>query len=185
MYMYKIPKNTCTCLGTMSIDLYMYMYYNIDIKGTQKGATQMKKITNIRKSVCIMANELKKAGYTLSQAFKKAWRRVKLQMTIRAAGTTFENRQERLEFLKRFPVENLKVTLKREEGNPFDRNAIQIIVHIPEINRRTVIGYVPRKLARELSRVIDAGVRVEAKLLEIIGGYSFKESLGALIKITI
>ena len=112
----------------------------------------MKKITSIRKSVCIMANELKKAGYTLSQAFKKAWKRVKLQMVIRAAGTTFENRQERLEFLKRFPVENLKVTLKREEGNPFDRNAIQIIVHIPEINRRTVIGYVPRKLARELSR---------------------------------
>ena len=86
----------------------------------------MKKITNIRKSVCIMANELKKAGYTLSQAFKKAWRRVKLQMTIRAAGTTFENRQERLEFLKRFPVENLKVTLKREEGNPFDLSLIHI-----------------------------------------------------------
>lgn len=145
----------------------------------------MKKITNIRKSVCIMANELKKAGYTLSQAFKKAWRRVKLQMVVRVAGTTFENRQERLEFLKQFPVENLKVTLKREERNPFDRNAIQIIVHIPEINRKTVIGYVPRGLARELSRVIDAGVRVEAKLLEIIGGYSFKESLGALIKITI
>lgn len=145
----------------------------------------MKKITNIRKSVCIMANELKKAGYTLSQAFKKAWRRVKLQMTIRAAGTTFENRQERLEFLKRFPVENLKVTLKREEGNPFDRNAIQIIVHIPDQQKNRDWIDVPRKLARELSRVIDAGVRVEAKLLEIIGGYSFKESLGALIKITI
>ena len=29
----------------------------------------MKQITNIRKSVCIMANELKKAGYSLSEAF--------------------------------------------------------------------------------------------------------------------
>lgn len=69
----------------------------------------MKKITNIRKSVCIMANELKKAGYTLSQAFKKAWRRVKLQMVVKVAGTTFENRQERLQFLKLFQIETLKV----------------------------------------------------------------------------
>lgn len=104
----------------------------------------MKKITNIRKSVYIMANELKKAGDTLSQAFKKAWRRVKLQIVVKVSGTTFENRQERLKFLKQFPFENLKVTLKREEGNPFYHNAIQIIVHIPEINSKTVIGYVPR-----------------------------------------
>lgn len=41
-----------------------------------------------------MANELKKAGYSLSQAFKTAWKRVKLSMTIRAAGTIFGNRQE-------------------------------------------------------------------------------------------
>jgi hypothetical protein len=31
----------------------------------------MKQITNIRKAVCIMANELKKAGYSLSEAFKR------------------------------------------------------------------------------------------------------------------
>lgn len=36
-----------------------------------------------------MANELKKAGYSLSQAFKKAWKRVKLSMTIKAACTNF------------------------------------------------------------------------------------------------
>lgn len=85
----------------------------------------MKKITNIRKSVCIMANELKKAGYTLSQAFKKAWRRVKLQMTIRAAGTTFENRQERLEFLKQFPVENLKVRYQTVNVGHCTRSALK------------------------------------------------------------
>lgn len=36
----------------------------------------MKKITNIRKAVCIMANQLKKADYSLSEIFKKAWRHV-------------------------------------------------------------------------------------------------------------
>lgn len=51
----------------------------------------MKQITKIRKAVCIMANELKRSGYSLSQAFKKAWKRAKLSMIIRAAGTTFEN----------------------------------------------------------------------------------------------
>ena len=43
----------------------------------------MKQITNIRKAVCIMANQLKKAGYSLSEAFKKSWRRVKLSMTVK------------------------------------------------------------------------------------------------------
>lgn len=60
----------------------------------------MKQRTKTRKAVCAMANELRKAGHSLFQAFKKASSRVKLSMTIRAAGTTFENRQERLGFLK-------------------------------------------------------------------------------------
>ena len=145
----------------------------------------MKKITNIRKAVCVMANQLKKAGYALSEAFKKAWRRVKLTMTIRAAGTTFENRQERLQFLKQFQPEDLSITLEREPGNKFDSNAIQIVVHIKPISRKTVIGYVPRGLAKELAKVMDAGIHAAASLVQIIGGYSYKESLGALINITI
>ena len=145
----------------------------------------MKKITNIRKAVCVMANQLKKSGYTLSEAFKKAWRRVKLTMTIRAAGTTFENRQERLQFLKQFQPEDLSITLEREPGNRFDSNAIQIVVHIKPISRRAIIGYVPRGLAKELAKVMDAGIHAAATLVQIIGGYSYKESLGALINITI
>ena len=66
----------------------------------------MKQFTKVRKSVCAMANQLRKAGYSLKEAFKKAWQRVKLSMTIRAAGTTFENRQERLQLLQQFKPEN-------------------------------------------------------------------------------
>ena len=145
----------------------------------------MKQITKTRKAVCAMANELKKAGYSLSQAFRKAWRRIKLSMTIRAAGVTADNRQERLEFLKQFGSKDLSVTLEREPGNRFDSNAIQIVVHILPISRRTVIGYVPKGLARELAKVIDMGVQVKATLMQIIGGYSYKENLGALINITL
>ena len=145
----------------------------------------MKQITKVRKTVCAMANQLRKAGYSLKDAFKKAWQRVKLSMTIRAAGTTFENRQERLEFLQQFKPEDLTVTLEREQNNKFDCNAIQIVVHIKPIRRRTVIGYVPSKLARELSEVLDMGIQVKATLMQIIGGYAYKENLGALVSIVI
>lgn len=87
----------------------------------------MKQITNIRKAVCTMANELKKEGYTLSQAFRKAWRRIKLSMKIRAVGTTAGNIQERLGFMKQFPVDTMQAELVREPENPFDKNAIKIV----------------------------------------------------------
>lgn len=145
----------------------------------------MKQITKVRKTVCAMANELKKAGYSLSEAFRKSWQRVKLSMTIRAAGVTFGNRQERLQFLQQFKSDDLTVTLEREEESKFDGNAIQIVVHIRPISRKTVIGYVPKGLARELSKVIDMGIQINAMLIQIIGGYGWKESLGALINIAI
>jgi len=145
----------------------------------------MKQITKVRKVVCIMANELKKLGYSLSQAFKKAWTQVKNTIKVRAAGTTFENRQERLQFLKQFHLNDLNVTLEREPDNDFDSNAIKIVIHIKPISRRTVIGYIPKELARELSKVIDMGIQVKASLIQIIGGYSYKEMFGALIDIRI
>ena len=145
----------------------------------------MKQITKVRKTVCAMANQLRKAGYSLKDAFKKAWQRVKLSMTVRAAGVSFENRQERLAFLQQFKPEDLTVTLEREKENKFDGNAIQIVVHIKPISRRTIIGYIPKGLARELSKVLDMGIQVKATLIQIIGGYGWKESLGALINITV
>lgn len=145
----------------------------------------MKEITKIRKAVCTMANELKKAGYSLSQAFKKAWNRVKLSMTIRVTGTTFENRQTCLKFLKQFPKEDLSITLERELNNQYDKNAIKVVVHIKSIQRKCTIGYVPKGLAKELSKVLDIGVQVKASLMDIIGGYDYKENLGMLVNITI
>ena len=145
----------------------------------------MKQITKLRKSVCAMSNELKKAGYSLSEAFRKAWQRVKLSMTVKAVGVKFENRQERLAFLQQFRPEDLTVTLEREKENKFDCNAIQIVVHIKPIRRRTVIGYVPRTLTRELAKVLDMGIQVKATLMQIIGGYGWKENLGALINVAI
>lgn len=44
----------------------------------------MKHITQIRKAVCTIANNLRKAGYSLSEAFKMAWHRVR-ETKFRAA----------------------------------------------------------------------------------------------------
>lgn len=145
----------------------------------------MKQITNIRKAVCAMANQLRKTGLSLSESFRKAWRRVKMSMNIRAVGVTFSNIQERLQFLQQFKPEDLTVTLECEADNQHDSNAIKIIVHILPIKKRTAIGYIPAGLSRELAKAIDAGAQVKAKLLQIIGGYSYKESIGALINIAV
>ena len=141
--------------------------------------------TNQRRAVCIMANALRKEGLTLSAAFRKAWRRIKNTMTIRAKGTTFENRQERLAFLKKFRREDLTVTLAHDPQCAQDPGAVAITIHIAPIRKRTVIGYIPRGLAGELLKLMEGGIQLKASFLEIIGGYSYKENLGLLLNIAV
>lgn len=59
------------------------------------------------------------------------------------------------------------------------------VIHLRSINRKTVVGYVPRRLAAGLAAVIDAGVHIETELLQILGGYSYKENYGCLVDIKI
>lgn len=145
----------------------------------------MKKITNIRKAVCTIANQLRKTGLSLSAAFAAAWKKVKLQMVIRVSGVSFENRQERLQFLSQFRPQDLTVTLEREENNSFDVNAVKVRIHIPAIRKQTVIGYIPAQIARELAKVLDIGCEIKASLKSITGGYAWKESYGCLINVEI
>lgn len=87
--------------------------------------------------------------------------------------------------MKQFPVKTMQAELVRNPENRFDKNAIQIVVHLRSINRKTVIGYVPRELASSLAAVLDAGLQIRAELLQIMGGYSYKESYGCLLSIGI
>lgn len=144
-----------------------------------------KHITNIKRAVCTMANELRKTGYTLSQAFRKAWRRVKASMTFRAAGVTYERRQEKLAYLAGFQSKDIMIRLIRQQDNPYDKNAIRIVADLLPTEESAVIGYVPRGLAKELSKVLDKGIELKATLIGIIGGYSYKEAYGALLNVTI
>ena len=70
----------------------------------------MEQITRTRKAVATMANQLRKLGYSLSNAFKTAWRRIKEGMTVRVQGVTFDNRQKLLQFIaQRKPSDLTKV----------------------------------------------------------------------------
>ncbi|KAI4448140.1 hypothetical protein C823_002659 [Eubacterium plexicaudatum ASF492] len=54
----------------------------------------MRDINTVRKAVAVMANQLHKLGYSLSQAFKTAWKRVKNSMKCRVSGVTYEKRTD-------------------------------------------------------------------------------------------
>lgn len=143
----------------------------------------MKQITKIRQSVAIMANRLHKLGYSLSMAWKVAWKRAKEGMKVRVSGVTFSNRQELLRFISNRKQEDLTVYLRRDKANEFDRYAVAVVVGIKNIGY-CHIGYLPRGLSESLSDVIDNGISLTANM-QIIGGYATRETFGALLSIAI
>lgn len=74
----------------------------------------MKDIRSTRKAVATMANQLHKRGYSLSNAFRTAWRQIKSGMKIRVSGVTQGKRQELLQFIAGRKPEELSVYLQRD-----------------------------------------------------------------------
>lgn len=144
----------------------------------------MKDIRTIRRAVATMANQLHKLGYSLSQAFKTAWKRIKGSMICRVSGVTYESRQQLLQFIAGRAPEDLTVYLRRDRANTHDRYAVAVVIGIRNIGYAH-IGYLPKGISQGMAAVIDAGVQVKADLMQIIGGYSYKKNLGALVNITI
>lgn len=144
----------------------------------------MKNIQTIRKTVATMANQLHKLGYSLSQAFRTAWKRVKESMTCRVSGVTYENRQQLLKYIASQREEDLTVYLRRDKANIYDRYAVAVVVGIKGVGFAH-IGYLAKGLAQSMAAVIDKGIQVRATLQQVTGGYGYKESLGALINIAV
>lgn len=151
---------------------------------TKKGEVYMRNISAIRKTVATMANQLHKLGYSLSNAFKTAWKRVKESMTCRVSGVTYENRQQLLKYIAAQKAEDLTVYLKRDKANVYDRYAVAVVVGIKDVGYAH-IGYLAKGLAQSMAPVIEKGIQIKANLLQITGGYSYKETLGALINIAV
>lgn len=143
----------------------------------------MKNITTVRRSVAIMANQLHKLGYTLSNAFKTAWRRIKKSMTCKVSGTSFGNRQQLLQFISSQKEENLTVYLKRDRANLYDKYAVAVVVGIKGVGYAH-IGYVIKGLAQSLASIIDKNIPLKASI-QITGGYGYKINYGALVQISL
>lgn len=144
----------------------------------------MKDITTIRRTVATMANQLHKLGYSLSQAFKMAWRRIKESMTCRVSGVTYDKRQELLQFIASRNPEELTVYLQRDRANTHDRYAVAVVIGIKDIGYAH-IGYLAKGVSQSMAAVIDKGIQLKATLAQITGGYGYKETLGALVNITV
>lgn len=143
----------------------------------------MKQITKTRKAVATMANQLVKLGYTLSIAFKTAWKRIKEGMKVKAAGVTIGNRQNLLQFIAGRKPEELTAYLRRDRANTFDKYAVAVVVGIKEIGYAH-IGYLPKGIAQSVAVILDHGMELQANV-DVIGGYDYKETYGALVSIAI
>ena len=155
----------------------IYLYHQ-----QRKGVQDMKQITKIRKAVTTIANQLHKLGYSLSKAFKTAWKRIKEGMTVKAQGVTFDNRQELLQFIAGRKPEELTTYLRRDRANAFDKYAVAVVIGIKGIGYAH-IGYLPKGIAQSIAAVLDSGMELKAET-RVIGGYAYKESFGALVSIT-
>ena len=59
--------------------------------------------------------------------------------------------------------------MHREPNNPYDKNAIQAMLHVPILfgllgHRYVQIGYIKKGTARSLAKKMDAGEKFEAKV---------------------
>lgn len=68
--------------------------------------------------ICKTANKLRTQGYTMSQAFRMAWKLIKSKATVKVAGVSKNDRQKAIEHLRRYAADDVKVTLTRESRNP-------------------------------------------------------------------
>jgi len=96
---------------------------------------------------------------------------------------TYGKRQKLLQFIANRKPEDLTVYLQRDRANTFDKFAVAVVVGISNIGYAH-IGYLPSGLSQSLAKVIDKGIGLQADV-KVIGGYGYKETLGALINITV
>lgn len=125
---------------------------------------------NIKSKVMTIANALVKQGVSRSAAMVRSWITVKLRrMEVKAAGVTHGNRQTLLERLTRYSADDITVTLRREQNNAHDRNAIQIVAAVRN-KGSAVIGYINRELAAALAPLLDKGAEIASRFKAIGGG---------------
>lgn len=96
--------------------------------------------------------------------------------TIKVAGTTFENRQGKLLYMKKH-MNGAYLTLRKAKHNENDPYAVEVIAHLPETGSHFCAGYIPRNKAFWISKALDDGLVLKTYKPEVVGIYK-KTSLG-------
>ena len=107
---------------------------------------------------------------------KKIFGKAKMNVT----GTTFENRQGKLQNLRK--AESAFLTVRRDKKNENDENAVKVLAHTVSKNgKRSVfcIGYIPADKAVWVGPALDAGKIVRITNFKVVGGG--KATLGCQI----
>lgn len=150
----------------MPIEIYVHTYYNISTE-LRKGALQMKRTQHSK--VMTIANKLVKQGYNRANAMVKAWVLVKLpNICTKVAGVTYGKRQQAIEHLTHYRPENIRISLYRDNANPYDRNAVAVIATVKGKGSYTM-GYLPKALAAFIAPLMDAGRTITSRLASIKG----------------
>jgi hypothetical protein len=105
-------------------------------------------------------------------------------ITTKVAGVTYEGRQALLERLTAYTADEIDITLQRESGNEYDRNAVAVIAGVRG-RGSAVIGYLPRQVAAFVAVLIDRGQAVIGKFVEVRGKYQAWHSYGCEIQLSV
>ena len=126
------------------------------------------------------ANKLFKAGYSRSEAMRKAWALARVEINVKVKGTAANStRQEALEHLTRYNPELVTFRVAAEPTNPADSNAVGVIATVKG-KGSFLIGYLPKELAADVSPMLRAGITAMTSGA-VTGGYEPYMNYGARI----
>ena len=132
----------------------------------------------IRSKVMTIANRLVKRGYLRSKAMQTAWRLLKSnQLSVKVAGVSLEARQAILKAICRTSPDRITVQLQREACNPYDSNAVAVVVSVS--GQHYTVGYLPKAVAAVAALLMDHGIQLHADHFRVCGGWWDFQSYGA------
>lgn len=123
-------------------------------------------LMEMRKAAMELAHSMRKAKkWSISVAFRWAWKMLKNQVVANIVGVSFGNRQEAIKRLCKYAPRRVVFTLRREEENPYDANAIAVDVTV--IGKGTLhMGYLPKYIAQIIVLLLDKNTLLSINKVE-------------------
>ena len=86
--------------------------------------------------------------------------------------------------MTRYPMEQVRFTLLREESNLHDKNAVSVMVSVNG-SQAYKIGYIPAVIAPAISAMLNNGTAISAQLKAIVGGIGHAVNYGLRLNMSL